>query len=413
MKLVSAALTLVLLLAAVVSPGLAETPRTFPPFILTFQTDAYYVTVDAVETGQVTATLSWYVANYTPSYRLNLETYRLNRWTSLLAPDEFLPAIGTRSLTVEHTLTFSPPSYRLTVIDPAGQVIDERTVSISYDPGGGIPIIHSFGALAASVDAGELAAGTARIQVSWWVSDRVPSSNLVFDQVFADGSALPVELPRDNLWVPSIGEGLVAPVLPRGEDQLRLRISAIDVASGQTYNQMELMLPITGTAAIPPDATALPVTPATPTLTPIPITPSPTPVLITTPDDVCSEDPYYAAAIIAMEWMSAHPTGQTMPGDAYGHAQLDGLYDQLYAEGKVGPVPPPCIVTATTDLTVWGHPGVDYITSLHAGETAEVNGQDAAGNWWYVNTGTAWGWVSRQYAQIQPEANVSSIRIVD
>jgi hypothetical protein len=102
-----------------------------------------------------------------------------------------------------------------------------------------------------------------------------------------------------------------------------------------------------------------------------------------------------------------------MAGDAYGHAQLDGLYAQLYAEGKVGPVPPPCIVTVTTDLTVWGHPGVDYITTMKAGETAEVNGQDAAGNWWYVNTGTNWGWVSRQYTRLQPEADISSIPVRD
>jgi hypothetical protein len=417
MKLFFSALILGVLLGVAIPPGLADTPRVFPPVILTFQTDAYYVTVDAVETGQVTATLSWYVTNYTPSYRLNLETYRLNRWASLLAPDEFLPAIGTRTLTVESTLTFSPPSYRLSVIDPAGQVVDERTVLITYDPGWGIPIIHSFGALAASVDAAELAAGQVRIQVSWWVSDRLPTSNLVFEQVFANGGVLPVELPRDNMWVPSIGEGLVAPVLPRGEDQLRLRVSVIDVADGQTYAQMELTLPITGTAEIPLDATGLPIIPATPTLTPIPITPSPTPPLSSTPGastaDVCSEDPYYATAIIAMEWMSANSTGQPMAGDAYGHAQLDGLYQQLYAEGKVGPVPPPCIVTAITDLTVWGHPGVDYITTMKAGETAEVNGQDAAGNWWYVNTGTNWGWVSRQYTQLQPEADISSILVRD
>ncbi len=51
------------------------------------------------------------------------------------------------------------------------------------------------------MDANALAQGVAQVQVTWTIINRTPSSNLVFEQIFSDGSAVSVELPRDNLWI--------------------------------------------------------------------------------------------------------------------------------------------------------------------------------------------------------------------
>ncbi|MBI5959446.1 MAG: hypothetical protein HY866_11970 [Chloroflexi bacterium] len=129
------------------------------------------------------------------------------------------------------------------------------------------------------------------------------------------------------------------------------------------------------------------------------VTPEPTP-------DVCSENPYYAKAIIAMPYQQAYDAS------AYGHAQLDALYDSLYAQGEVGPVPPACLVTARQDLTVWTTPGEGPIGVLSAGQTAAIYGRTEDSEWWYVNSGFGWGWVSREQVELQPEMQIDLIPIM-
>ena len=67
-------------------------------------------------------------------------------------------------------------------------------------------MIESFTANTLAVEANALSQGAARVTVAWEVSDRLPASNLVFEQVFADESVASVELPRSNRWIPSTGE---------------------------------------------------------------------------------------------------------------------------------------------------------------------------------------------------------------
>lgn len=128
-------------------------------------------------------------------------------------------------------------------------------------------------------------------------------------------------------------------------------------------------------------------------------TPEPTP-------DVCSENPYYAKAIIAM------PYQQNYGASAYGHAQLDALYDSLYEQGIVGPVPPACLVTALEEVTVWATPGADALGTLYAGQTAEVYWRTEGFQWWHVKTAFGWGWVSAAQVEMQPEAQIDLIPIL-
>ena len=105
--------------------------------------------------------------------------------------------------------------------------------------------IQSFASSAASVGAQELAQHSARIPVTWTVSDRPQNSNLVFEQQLSNGSRVNVELPRSNLIVPSVGVGVVAPIPPGGDaTEVLLLLRLIDLSSNQEYARAEIHLPI-------------------------------------------------------------------------------------------------------------------------------------------------------------------------
>lgn len=128
-----------------------------------------------------------------------------------------------------------------------GRLYDQRQFTLPIIEGTSLPpAITSFTAGATSVDVNQLAARTARIPVSWAVQNRPDNSNLVFEQVFSDGRTVNVELPRDNPWVPSSGNGVAAPVLEPGATTVTLRVRLINLSTQATIQQRELTLPIAG-----------------------------------------------------------------------------------------------------------------------------------------------------------------------
>ena len=131
-------------------------------------------------------------------------------------------------------------------------------------------------------------------------------------------------------------------------------------------------------------------------------------------DDVCSENPYYAKAISAMNYMGDNPMSPPSSSAQYSHAVLDSLYDQLYAEGKVGPVPPPCQVTARQLLTVYTTP--DSVSApvwtLAAGDSLDVYGRNDDTTWFTVSSPGGWGWVSADAVDLQPGAEVDLMPIM-
>lgn len=259
----------ILICAALLALAL-ETDAQPPPAIVDFSCDRDSVVLSAVEARQTPALLSWRVLNLTNDFRLRLDRRELNGWVSLLDDGEILPSAGTRPILIEHPLNFGPPAYRLAVVDAAGQVMDERFISIPYtvEQSARAPRIERFAAASAGLYSGDLQAGSARLEVTWKVADRLPNSNLVFEQVFADGRSVSAELPRANLWIASEGRGVVAPVAPEGANRVRIRLRVADVISGQIYDSAELELPITDSSSPPVIITAAPTPAPVPSVTP-------------------------------------------------------------------------------------------------------------------------------------------------
>lgn len=237
----------------------AQGDRDLPPTIITFASSVESLTLAEVEAGTMTANLSWQIIGVTSAHRVVLDRYTINGWQSLLTDTaETLPAAGDRDVVVEHPHNFGPPMYRLGVLDSAGRLLDQRIVVIDYElPGdAGDPRIVTFEAGVESLDTTALANGTARLNVSWDVVDRRPDSNLVFEQVFEGGRIESVELPRPNVWIPSTGQGVLAPRLPGTGQPVRLRMRVVNMVDGTTVAEVGL-LPIivaSGAAQVAPPA---------------------------------------------------------------------------------------------------------------------------------------------------------------
>lgn len=125
--------------------------------------------------------------------------------------------------------------------------------------------------------------------------------------------------------------------------------------------------------------------------------------------DVCSENPSYAEAIAALNWIAAHPDSpeaQTASNFHGSHAILDSIYDGLLEQGKVAPVPPPCTVTARAAVPVLSDhaAGAAQIGTLETGTTADVQARTEDGGWWYISTAFGWGWVAAESVDVQAGA---------
>jgi hypothetical protein len=107
------------------------------------------------------------------------------------------------------------------------------------------PDITSFTTTAQNVVRASLTSGTARIPVQWTTVNRPIFANLIFEQVFNNGSAYNVELPRLVRWVNSSDKGIAAPISPdAGADHIRLRVRLVNIFTRQVYDEAFLDIPI-------------------------------------------------------------------------------------------------------------------------------------------------------------------------
>ncbi|KXK17409.1 MAG: hypothetical protein UZ15_CFX003002479 [Chloroflexi bacterium OLB15] len=237
------------------------------PAIVDFSADIDSVTLDAIDRGDASITLSWYIINVVPGQRVAVDSWRANGWIPAWPTEGDIPAIGEQTITVADTQSFAPPTYRLTLY--SGQnIVDQRFLTISLAESTSTPAITTFSASQDSVEQATVERGTARVVVNWAVSGRPANSQLVFEQVLPDGSQVNVELPRTVYYVPSSGVGAVAPVNPgAGQTGVQLRLTLVNVISGEVYASSDIVVPFTGTQVVPADATA---SPSIPTPTPAP-----------------------------------------------------------------------------------------------------------------------------------------------
>ncbi len=230
---------IVLSVLLVFVPALAA-QRT-PSTIIRFYANPETAALADVEAGE-NVMLGWLVVGMDGGQTLSLEARVLDRWVSLLDEGEILEAEGQRTVALRPTLTFAPPTYRLSLLDAEGGVLDRRYLIIPFAESEERAEIMSFGTNAQLTDFNALALGTARITVSWEVANRPSGSNIVFEQALADGRIVSVELPRPTLWVPSIGQGVVAPVFPGAGEVVALQLRVVDVATGDTLAEESLAL---------------------------------------------------------------------------------------------------------------------------------------------------------------------------
>jgi hypothetical protein len=198
-----------------------------------------------VESGSQQVTLSWRIVNVTPGQTVAVDTWRQNGWQPAWSTTEVNPAVGSREVSLLDTQSFSPPTFRLTLYD-GRDIIDQRFLVLPYDPTEGVPEIVNFASPTTSIDPTALARNRAVVEVNWQVINRPVNSQLVFEQMLPDGSTVNVEQARPVYYVMSAGRGSVAPVQPGDLQFVTLRLSLVDVVTGEVYDEAAVYIPFTG-----------------------------------------------------------------------------------------------------------------------------------------------------------------------
>ncbi len=248
----------------------AQGEEGLPPAIVSFESALTSITVDAAEEGKAPTTLSWHAVGVTDAHRLQLQYFQLNKWITV---DDDLEAVGSSVVNVQHPMNFGPPMFRLALYDDQEQVIDQWVLSIPYEGAAGAPTIESFTTAERQIFYDTLYGGSYFphfTPVRWRVVNRIPGSNLVFEQVMPDGRAISVEMPRLQRWVSSQGIGQVQSVLPfpamSSDEDIKLRLRLVHTVTGEVYDERELVIPVVG--AIPPPTPTLPAGRPAATVTP-------------------------------------------------------------------------------------------------------------------------------------------------
>lgn len=303
--------------------GHAQPNPTTWPNILDFhavEPDAA-VLLSEVEAGNASIQLAWQTTGLGPTDRVELDYYRLGSWLPAFEGNTLpLASAGEIEAPVRPTLDFDPPAFRLKIVNANGELWDEWLLIVPYEiPEDTRPEIEGFEAAVDSVALADLQQGTARVRVAWAVKNRLPSSNLVFEQVLQDGSVVPVELPRQKLWVASAADdGILAPVMPLGDNEITLRVRVVDVLTDETYDQAELRLPITGLPATPPP-TSRPSNGNTPAPTITPNSPPTVTSFTVSPDNVDR------GGAITLTWTTTNTTGAALEILKMGEADFGGF----------------------------------------------------------------------------------------
>lgn len=179
-------LLILIALAVGVGQSQAQQGNQPPPAIVSFDTNVQTISMTEAEAESVNATFEWQVIQLTARYHLELQRYQFNQWqtvpfeTALLAQDR-------REVAIQHPLNFGPPMVRLVVIETGPtRIVEERVLVIPYAETTGAPQIEQFSTDTPAIG---LPAYNARMPVVWQVSNRGPLTNLVFEQIYADGRA--------------------------------------------------------------------------------------------------------------------------------------------------------------------------------------------------------------------------------
>ncbi len=229
-----------------------------PPTIVFLTADVpATLTVADVESGQIQVTLRWKSVNTAGDTQAQLHAFILNDWQPLTKADgsPFLPTDSFSTL-LQHPFNFAPPTFRLSLVDAAGNVLTQQFLTVPYrfDEASFQPQIVAFTSDRQTLDPAEIQSGNARLNVSWEIAGRWPTAHLLFEQILDDGNRVSIELPRENLWIPSKGQGVVAPVSPGTSSLIQIALRVVDVRDDRTLDDAVILLNLTS-ATTPPEQT--------------------------------------------------------------------------------------------------------------------------------------------------------------
>jgi hypothetical protein len=146
---------------------------------------------------------------------------------------------------------------RLSLVDLRnGRTLDQAELIIPIGESTIVtPSITSFATRATEVSRQALERNQVFLPVSWSLENRPENSNLVFEQIFEDGSVTNIELPRSSPIIPSAGNGVVAPRAPQSAstEAITLRLTLVDLGnSNSVITQREIQLPVVVSTQPPP-----------------------------------------------------------------------------------------------------------------------------------------------------------------
>jgi hypothetical protein len=257
-----------------------------PPAIIDFRSSVDSISFADLEAGETEVEFNWTLHNYDRErYDMIIEHYLLNEWVVMSAADV---AEGSEQSVLIHHGNFGPIMYRLSILDsddntvrPGEEtVIEERVLIIPYeepDEDAPPPSISEFEVTVESFNRSDLADDTP-LPVQWEIENRTPTTHVVFEQIFeTGGNTVNIELPRELLWIPSVGEGAVDPVAESGMDALNIQMKLVDIIDDTVvYDTLDVDVPIIDDAETV-DATSVPAITTEPSESnPVIVTPSPT-----------------------------------------------------------------------------------------------------------------------------------------
>lgn len=244
---------MVVLIGMEVLPLLAQAQPISIPAIILFKTDVDSVPYVDVEAGTAAANFSWDVVGMTPDFYLRMEAWVNEAWG--LVGDHF-EAKKTDRIVISHPQDFGLPTYRLSVVNQQGVIVAASFVQMHYGaPDADThPQVTVFSSILTALNTAQLADGKVFAPVHWMIDNRWPQANPVFEQVMPDGSVVSVELPRRNLWLPRLGDGVVTPRDTAGQPVI-LQIRLLDVETGQTLDTRQITLEVSDSAPLTPSTT--------------------------------------------------------------------------------------------------------------------------------------------------------------
>jgi hypothetical protein len=235
----------ILVCVTLLIPWTVRAQNDLPPAIIHFLCDRTDATLAEVEAGTTPITFTWQTVGITSEHHLALYQGRLDGWERL--DTQVLATTGSFQTMIEHPSNFAPPTYRLTIEDTAGTLLDEWYLTVSYQLVEETAEIVSFTPVLPSVDINQIVGGKTHIDVNWEISNRQPTTGLSFEQLLPDGSAVNAELSRTNQWTASRGTGTLQLIFSSAAQPFQIRLRLVELSDNSQIDEAVISLPITGT----------------------------------------------------------------------------------------------------------------------------------------------------------------------